>query len=302
MTTPPIRTQPPDPEEWGVDNGLLLYYNGDEKVLTISEEVDGNKITTIIEFAFSGDTDIEEISMPDSIISIDARSFQNCVNLRYVDLSAGVTELKTRTFYGCTALTNVVLPKNLTSIGFGVFANCTSLEKIEISETVTEISDTAFDGCTNLIMYVKAGSYAEEYARTHGIPYVSEGSGATESPDTEEPSVSPTAKPSARPTPEETPTIPVEEDPLPYEIMNCTVIEDTVEVTIHQSSKAVAADLIFANYDANGRLVCLDVVDMPDTDEFKKVFNYQGGGFGIYIWDLQTLKPYARDYYNDNEN
>ena len=293
-------------------------------MLTIPEEVDGNKITTIIEFAFSGDTDIEEISMPDSIISIDARSFQNCVNLRYVYLSAGITELKTRTFYGCVSLTNVRLPKNLKSIGFGVFANCTSLEKIEIPDTVTEISDTSFDGCTNLIMYVTAGSYAEEYARKNGIPYVSEGSGATEPPGSEEPSVSPTPKPSARPTPEETPTIaapeqtpeatiptasetpaatiPAEEELLPYEIMGCTVSEGIVEVKIHQASKVVAANLIFANYDANGRLVGLEVVDMPDIDEFKKVFNYQGGGFGIYIWDLQTLKPYVYAYYNDNEN
>ena len=325
VTAPPIRTQPPDPAEWGVDNGLLLYYNGSESVLTIPEEVDGNKITTIIEFAFSGDTNIEEISMPDSIISIDARSFQNCVNLRSVYLSVGVTELKTRTFYGCTSLTNITLPKNLTSIGFGVFADCTSLEKLELPDTVTEISDTAFDGCTNLTLYVTGGSYAEKYAKEHGIPYVSEGGVETVPPESEAPYISPTPEPSTRPTPRETPTIAVPEQTpdatiptaiasaspaatipaeelLSYEIVDCAVSDDNVEVTIKKSSRSGDANLIFANYDANGRLIGIDVVDIPDTDEFTMVFNYQGGGFGIYIWDLQTLKPYVCAYYNDNEN
>lgn len=321
VTAPPIRTQPPDPPEWGVDNGLLLYYNGSESVLTIPEEVDGNKITTIVEFAFSEDTDIEEISMPDSIISIDARSFQNCVNLRSVYLSSKVTELNKWLFDGCTLLADVTIPEDLTTIKYRAFGDCISLEKLEIPASVTSIDDTAFDGCTNLTLYVTRGSYAEEYAKDHEIPYVSEGSVATAPPESEEPSISPTLKPSIGPIPVETPTMAVTpevtfpaETPeatsavsteaiptatvplvgtLPYEITDCTVNNSTVEVTIRRSADAETAAVIFAGYDANGRLVSVEMADVPDTDEFKKTFNCQASRFGIYIWDLQTMEPYA---------
>ena len=255
--------------------------------------------------------------MSDDVEEIFAQAFQNCTNLKNIYLSSKITELNKWLFEGCTRLTNVVLPENLMTIKYRAFGDCILLEKLEIPETVISIDDTAFDGCTNLTLYVTGGSYVEEYAKEHGIPYVSEGGVETVPPETETPSSAPTPEPSTRPIPEGTPTTaatpettsavstepivtePVPTEPvIPYEITDCTVKDGTAEVTVRRSSGADAANLIFADYDADGRLIGLETADIPDANEFKVEFNYRGEGFGIYIWDLRTLKPYACVYRN----
>lgn len=373
MTAPPIRTQPPESEEFEIDNGLLLSYNGDDTDIYLPSEIDGEDIVIIGGYVFRNDSTIESVSMSDDVEEIFAQAFQNCTNLKNIYLSSKITELNKWLFEGCTRLTNVVLPENLMTIKYRAFGDCILLEKLEIPETVISIDDTAFDGCDNLTLYVQAGSYAEEYAKEHGIPYVSEGGVETVPPETETPSSAPTPEPSTRPTPEVTPeatatpevtpepstrptleatatpgvtpettstpevtpepsarptpettatpgptpeatatpqptaavtmepipTAPApSETALPYEITDCNVKGDTVEVTIRRSSETDIANLIFANYDAGGKLISLYTEDIPDADEFKVTFDYSGDGFGIYIWDLRTLKPCACAYHN----
>ena len=51
------------------------------------------------------------------------------------------------------------------------FEGCESLEKIVIYNNCVEIDDTAFDGCDKLTIYGIKGSYAEQYATEHNIPF-----------------------------------------------------------------------------------------------------------------------------------
>lgn len=76
------------------------------------------------DFAFSSDTALVEINIPNGIIG-------SCC------------------FMGCSNLQNVTLG-NVSVIGESAFLNCTSLHEITIPETVVEIKDGAFSGCTNL--------------------------------------------------------------------------------------------------------------------------------------------------------
>jgi hypothetical protein len=39
---------------------------------------------------------------------------------------------------------------------------------------VERIGDYAFWGCDNLVIHAPAGSYAEQYAKEHNIPFVAE--------------------------------------------------------------------------------------------------------------------------------
>lgn len=294
---------------------MLLHYNGDDSDINLPSEIDGETIVIIGGYVFRNDNTIESVSMSDDVEEISEQAFQNCTNLRSIYLSSKITELNKWLFEGCTLLTDVVLPENLVTIKYRAFGDCTSLETLEIPASVTSIDDTAFDGCTNLTMYVQAGSYAEEYANEHGIPYVSEGSVETVPPETEAPSSAPTPEQSMRPTPEETPTTaatpettsavstepivtePVPTEPvIPYEITDCTVKDGTAEVTVRRSSGTAAANLIFAGYNADGSLVSIESAAVPDAAEFKKAFECTGEYFKIYIWNINTLHPFTDVY------
>ena len=53
-------------------------------------------------------------------------------------------------------------------IGAAAFADCSSLSSVVLPDTVNSIGSGAFNGSSDLFIYCKAGSYAEEYARTTG--------------------------------------------------------------------------------------------------------------------------------------
>ncbi len=68
---------------------------------------------------------------------------------------------------------SVIIPDGITSIGFFAFDCCTKMESITIPVTVNAIN-MAFTHCPNLTIHAPAGSYAEQYAKEHNIPFVAE--------------------------------------------------------------------------------------------------------------------------------
>ncbi len=68
--------------------------------------------------AFEG-TLITEVTIPEWVEEVGARSFRDCVNLTSVTLSEGVTTLEADVFAGCTSLTEITVPVSVTSIGAG---------------------------------------------------------------------------------------------------------------------------------------------------------------------------------------
>ncbi len=71
-----------------------------------------------------------------------------------------------------SGLKSVTLPDGVKTIGVYAFYGCINLEKIIMPESVTWISDVAFSGCDNLTIYGYEGSYAQQYANTFNIPFV----------------------------------------------------------------------------------------------------------------------------------
>ena len=65
----------------------------------------------------------------------------------------------------------VNLPEDLIKIGDGAFRDCVSLERINVYDECDYIADNAFEGCDKLTIYGIKGSYAEQYANEHNIPF-----------------------------------------------------------------------------------------------------------------------------------
>ena len=131
-------------------------------------------ITKIPKFAFYGLENIEEISVPHSVMHVGRYAFSGTeakyeltnsisVDNYIVDngdfgkgingkltLAEGVTSIASNAFYGFSSLESIVIPDSVTSIGNYVFYECSSLESLTIPNSVTSIGNWAFYGCISI--------------------------------------------------------------------------------------------------------------------------------------------------------
>ncbi len=104
---------------------------------------DGTKC--IADYAFSGCTSLENVTIPDSVTSMGTNTFMYCDLLKGVSIGNSVTKINDSTFWNCKSLSNIVIPDNITDIDSNAFSGCTSLASITISDSVTDIASGAFD-------------------------------------------------------------------------------------------------------------------------------------------------------------
>jgi len=77
------------------------------------------------------------------VTTIATSAFEGCSNLQAVTLPNSITTIYTDAFYGCTKLGSVNLPEGLTTINQRAFYNC-NLTSVTIPSTVTSIGNSAF--------------------------------------------------------------------------------------------------------------------------------------------------------------
>lgn len=106
-------------------------------------------VTSIGRAAFEGDTLIRQISLPNTLQTINSRAFVWCKELQSIDIPESVTSLGDNLFGACMALKTITLPPNITEIKEYTFNGC-PINSIHIPEGVTKIGDFAFAWCDNL--------------------------------------------------------------------------------------------------------------------------------------------------------
>ena len=110
----------------------------------------GEKEFQVVEIeakSFKDNDILKSITIPNTIRTIGAEAFMNCVNLEHVELPDSLTSIESHTFTN-TALKNIVLPECLTEINTNAFSY-TKLGSIVIPENVSLIVD-AFTECSEL--------------------------------------------------------------------------------------------------------------------------------------------------------
>ena len=130
-------------------------------------------VKEIESLSFSGCSSLETLVIPDNIADrgIAYGAFSGCTSLKSINIPDNITAIQRYAFSNCISLKQLVLSKNIKSIEWGAFENCTLLEKIIIYDKVEYIADNAFEGCDKLTIYGIKGSYAEQYANEHNIPF-----------------------------------------------------------------------------------------------------------------------------------
>lgn len=123
---------------------------------------DDGSVETIAGSAFSGQVQLTEIVLPQSLLNIEDGAFYDCFGLANVVIPDKVTRIGSFAFEKCSNLVSVTLPGSLTRLGNGAFQNCNSLKSVTIPEEIVSliIDSHAFNNCSSLTGIVFPGSVA----------------------------------------------------------------------------------------------------------------------------------------------
>lgn len=121
--------------------------------LTIPSEVEfSGKVLKVIEICddfASSNLSISSLTVDDGVISIGARAFKNCANLKTIDIAQSVTLLGEECFYGCSTL-EAFSNKGIVTIGGKSFAECENLKVVSI-ESLDSLQQGTFLNCSQLL-------------------------------------------------------------------------------------------------------------------------------------------------------
>ncbi len=130
----------------------ITGYVGFEEEVSIPSVVDGYTVTSIGEHAFSYEpwpapaafglaqtgvsrfAKITEVTIPDTVTSIEDYAFIWCENLKGVIIPDSVKSIGGMAFAYCDSLSYLVIGSSLQSIGTNAFSSCESLESISVSK------------------------------------------------------------------------------------------------------------------------------------------------------------------------
>ena len=100
--------------------GAITDCDDNVSVVQIPKEIEGIKVTSIGERAFSDCYNLLEVAFPNSIDAIGAYAFAHC-----------------------RSLSKLILPENIKTIGKSAFLNCDSLRSVRIPATLTDLGESA---------------------------------------------------------------------------------------------------------------------------------------------------------------
>lgn len=106
--------------------------------------------------------EIERLDIPYGTTKIKERCFYG-TNLKYVSVPETVLSIDADAFNSCESLETLILNNGLETIGDYAFLGLTSLREITIPETVTTIGNSIFSGCNSLTIRYNAINATTEY-------------------------------------------------------------------------------------------------------------------------------------------
>ena len=146
-----------DSEKYVSEDGVLFDKNKTELVCYPSNKIDVNEYSipnTVIEIresAFYRCTSLVKIEIPKTVTAIGFSAFEGCENLESINIPNSIQMIENATFKYCRKLNEIVIPESVTSIGWNAFEGCLSIKDVLIPDSVVEIYNYAFENCSNLV-------------------------------------------------------------------------------------------------------------------------------------------------------
>ena len=154
----------------GPDGSVVIDgYTGDDPIVVIPDEIDGKKVVDFGKI-FTNNKDVVAIKVGDNVENIKNGAFGNCDNLKYIVLGKNVKVFEHGNVGG-QKLEQLELNDGLEQLGEeGTSGAVIILNKDKVDVRIPEsVNHMAFTGAKTLI--VKAGSYAESFAKEHNMNY-----------------------------------------------------------------------------------------------------------------------------------
>lgn len=109
--------------------------------------------------------------------TIGEGAFRGCVHLENLNIAESAVQSphSTRGWIGRSDVKGINIPDGVTGIGANAFEGCESITSVTIPGSVKEIGKDAFKGCDRVTFIVAEGSYAYNYAKRNGIPFMLKG-------------------------------------------------------------------------------------------------------------------------------
>ncbi len=122
----------------------VTEYNGEENEVVIPAVLDGYKVTSIGEFAFS--SSLTNISIPSSVTSIGWNAFYGCSSLKSISIPNSVTSIEGYAFWDCSSLKSISIPDSVTSIGRYAFRGTKWLDNKRAVNPCVVVNGILIDG------------------------------------------------------------------------------------------------------------------------------------------------------------
>lgn len=142
-------TKTPSAEDWVIEGEDIIWYNGNQLIVTFPSEVNGQKIKRVI----SGDNNRY---VGDSVFRLHGHHVISVIVEEGIEM-IGIREEE---------------DDWISEDERRVFRNCTNLKRVQLPSSIRAIHDEAFWGCEKVTIHAPKGSYAIEYAKENGIKYV----------------------------------------------------------------------------------------------------------------------------------
>ena len=110
--------------------------------IVIPNEINGTAVTSIGEDAFSYNTNLTDVTIPEGITIIKGGAFQNCTGLTSVTLPDGLNTIEDFAFAYCKSLESVTIPESVTYFGGSMFSSTPWLEEKLQENPVVVINGT----------------------------------------------------------------------------------------------------------------------------------------------------------------
>ena len=151
-----------------IDFGAFRGFGKEDDKRVIRKVVISSGMIGIGNFAFENCSDLKSVEIPASVTSIGSAAFKDCSGLESMNIdeanttyenpegSNAIVEKSSKTLVaGCK---NTKIPDDVKIIGAYAFCGCSDLKSIEIPDNVSEIQVAAFDDCSNLTaIHIPAG-------------------------------------------------------------------------------------------------------------------------------------------------
>ena len=131
------------------DTLTITAYNGSETSVDIPSEIKGSRVTAIGDKAFYSNKTIQQVNIPDTILTIGERVFYDCDYLNNVKLPENLTSLGYHAFASCDSLYNITIPASLEIVGYAPFDE-SGLVTVEFEQGTTKICENAFSSAKKL--------------------------------------------------------------------------------------------------------------------------------------------------------